>query len=334
MEENTKREHPGKIYTKLQEKEGSIVIGPGKTKTGSKPKEQQESLDYYMKKAKNIKKYYNKLKKYIDFSNEATKTTNKLPSSLPQNMTHRELLKLTDKSLTSQSPSVVIHLIEGDSNNPYPLNFTVYEISSDPSLNPNPVRFKIVPKSINRDPSLDLSFKQNANIDNDHLKLSIDNINLNNDMFSNKMPVNIKSGKASIVAEGNINSENVHLPLKISISDINARVEEGEKLFGLNSNIANQALQDIKELDLFFSLTGTLDKLQIESNTEQNIKNLQKAILKSGHKILGSKLKSQLKKFTKGNKSLEKITDDNSILEEGKDKVNDFLSNTDLSDLW
>jgi len=45
LEENTKREHPGKVYTKLHEKEGSITIGPGKTKTGSKPKEQQENLD-------------------------------------------------------------------------------------------------------------------------------------------------------------------------------------------------------------------------------------------------------------------------------------------------
>jgi len=103
-----------------------------------------------MKKNENIKKYYNKLKKYIDFSNEATKTANKLPSSLPQKITHRELLKLTDKSLTSQSPSVVIRLIEDDSNNLYPLNFTVYEISSTPSLNPNPVKFKIVPKDMKK----------------------------------------------------------------------------------------------------------------------------------------------------------------------------------------
>ncbi|MEQ8763612.1 MAG: DUF2062 domain-containing protein [Planctomycetota bacterium] len=270
------RESPGFV---LPKPEGT---GAGK---GDEPTD-EETLEDYLETIGKVKGYLEKLKEYLDREKEQTE-----PPSDTEREKARERARLEGYLVQSardrlvQQPTITIRRIELGGvefkDVPGSYKLTANDISTEPTLNDAPMIFDVQAEQIQRS-LVNLRLLLNEPAQKNLLELFLPDLDLNAESLTEKAPLLIKAGKALVEGAGAFDSEELYLPIRVSVSDLQAAVRGNETVLGFEASVANRIFESLKSLEIQAVLEGSLLSPRLKVDTEQLLKNLQETLLAEG----------------------------------------------------
>jgi len=292
------RNKPGKVYIKTEEE---------KAVEDTKAEEAGKSLEDYFAKARNLRKYGERARDYLENRKENIKAAadgeKPKPSKEAAVADAKRLGYLNAAAdLVADRPTWTVRRLEignvllgGD----YPAQtFHASELSSHPELNGKPTILSMKPADSTAPMPAVKFFLRFDDPDAQHaLSMNLKDIAMGDGIeTSDSFPVNINDGKADIKADGTFSTDALQIPFAITVHDLNADVEEGQTVMGMDSKTATEVFSSLKQLEIEGSLVGALDSPRVKIDYGKLTANIENALIAAGKKELANRANAELDK--------------------------------------
>ncbi len=132
------------------------------------------------------------------------------------------------------------------------------------------------------------------------LSIHLKNIALDNTLkSSDALPLDIKEGKADLRIKGTFTADQLDLPFILVIHDLNAKVEAGQTVMGMDAETATEVFSAIETLKVEGVLGGSLLSPRVGIDYEKFSANIKEALVASGKKVLSNRADKEIDKAKK-----------------------------------
>jgi uncharacterized protein (TIGR03546 family) len=170
------------------------------------------------------------------------------------------------------------------------------EVCSHPELNGKPTGLSLTPTN-DTAPSLKVVLRFDNPSAQHALQINLKDLNLEDSAeMSPSFPIDITNGKANLSADGNFSTDTLNIPFTIFIHGLNANVEEGQSVMGMDSTTATEVFSSIAELEIDGQLQGSLLLPRIAIDYEKLTKSMQAALVAAGKKELAKRANAEVDK--------------------------------------
>ena len=320
------RNSPGKLLTKNKKQKKQ-------TKPEIEEKQPGKSLDDYLAKADQWKKWGSKAYEYLKQREQNTQTLaeGKKPQT-PKQTAVDNAKKLgylrAAADLVADRPAwsigtIQISDVRIDEDSPA-YTFLGRHVSSHPELLGKATLLALQNGETGKPVIKTLLHFEAPNLDHE-LTIHLDNISLNKTIkTSNTFPLNVNEGKANLKMEGTFTADALGLPFTLIVHNLKAKVEEGQTIMGMDAKTATEVFSSIETLELNGVLGGSLLSPRININTDKLTANIKDALVASGKKALSQRANKEIGKVkNQAGKELGKLLNgekdnDNSTEEKAK----------------
>ena len=316
------RKTPGAIY-------------PDKAKKAKEKKAEKESdnklgkaLGDYFTKAETIEKYGEKAYRYLEAHREKAQE-----KALDEDAARLQAERLGYRSafadFSEKHPKWLIHRIEildvevikDQAKN----TIVGTEFCSNPRLNGKPFTLAILPTRSNAAQDADalaaieLHFE---NADTPHtLQIHLNDIALSEKLeTSDSFPITLKDGRVDISTDGTFSLDGVELPFSLQLNGLQARVDEGEEVLGMDAKTATEVFSSIEKLQITGTLLGPLYAPRVQIDHEQLMVDIKTALIAAGKNQLANRAGAEMDKYT--GELQEKV---NEQVDDLKSRLNDKI---------
>jgi len=251
-------------------------------------------LDTYFKNAQAVKEWLQKIRKWLPKTGqkESEKTSEQIPEGY--------LAYLDAHAATPASPRILAKKILLDKVNiPWPVlgssNISLQNITDAPHAARLPVAIALKSNDTQASLNMKLDFTQHekgplvsGNFDGFDLTKMHDSIGSNTGLAFN-------SGKASGQFSGLLTSDLVDLTVNIAIGDMQAKAQ-GDKIWGLDSKTASEALAVMKNLRINVRIIGPVAEPRLAFDAGNLRNQLKEALVKAGKEKLAGEVDKQIQK--------------------------------------
>lgn len=342
VELDHKRATPGKVYVKPDK------VKPEKKTPETETKKSGDYITDFFEAKDKYQKYLDKLQEYLENRKAAQKKReeekNQKPeerlAALQEQARNHGYLSLSAKHWLATKPRYLIKRIEvsgismGDSL-PKQL-VAITDVSSNPELHNKPMRMALEPEK-GGEATAALEINDTTPDAAHKLTINLVKMPIGNDIkVSEKCPVDLAGGTATVKTEGKLAADAIELPFDLRLSGLKIAGKSGRPVLGMEPETAKEVFGSINELAIKGRLFGKLDSLQFEIDEDKLMAVLKDALVKAGKQALvnrmnkevdeaKAKLKSEAEKKFKeevGDKLKEKLG------EEAGGKVGEVLKGT------
>lgn len=329
LKKDVLRDRPGKVYIKTEKE---------KVASEAEAAEEGKSLDEYLAKAEDWKKYAEKARDYLEKRKEnikAAKSGKQPKASKEAAMADARQLGYLKAAadLVADRPAwtvrkLEIHDAELGEKRPACL-ISGRELSSHPELNGKPAIIDITPEGATT-PEAKLVLRFDDPEARHGLSADIRDINLGGMVeTSDSFPIDIREGTADIRTDGTFSTDALQLPFVITVHDLKANVEEGETVMGMDAETATEIFSSIQQLDIEGVLSGALESPRVEIDYDKLSANIKEALVAAGKKELAKRANAEMDKAKaelekKAGEELDKALESDEA-KELKNKASDSL---------
>ncbi len=294
LQRNTLRKSPGAVYEKRQkEKEDQQEDLPGK------------SLEDYFAKARNWEAYGEKAYSYLKerkYKGESAARKERPEPSKESAIADAEKLGYLQASadLVYDRPAWLIHKIKLDNiilgEGLLPQELQAMEVCSHPELNGKPTIMEMAPAGAIA-PTAKLVLRFDNPSASHAITLNLADIPLGATIeTSPSFPLNINEGLADIKADGHFSADDLSVPFAITLHHLEAEVEEGQSIMGMDSATATEVFSSMETLEIDGSLGGTLLTPRVRIDYDKLTANMKNALVAAGKKELASRANAEMDK--------------------------------------
>lgn len=292
------RDKPGKVYAKAEEEVAEEE---------AEAKEAGKALGDYLAKAKELEKYGEKAREYLQKRKEnaeAIANGEKPKPSKEATVADAKTLGYLKAAadLVADRPGWTIRKLEirdvllGETHPPY--LFSGAQLSSHPELNGKPTVLSMKPEdSTDTIPTGKLVLRFDSPDAQHALSVNFKDIAMGDGIeTSDSFPVNINDGKADLKADGTFSIDALQIPFTVTVHDLKADVEEGQTVMGMDSETATEVFSSVEQLEIEGSLSGSLDSPRVKIDYDKLSANIKKALVAAGKKELANRANAEMDK--------------------------------------
>ncbi|MCF7847750.1 MAG: DUF2062 domain-containing protein [Kiritimatiellales bacterium] len=293
------RAKPGALLVKEDKKKDAAEEATEESKEG-------KSLEDYLSKAKDWKKYgekaYEYLKKRKDNAESVAKGEKPKATKKAAVADAKKLGYLKAAAdLASSRPAWLIREIKIDNvllgGDQPAQTFQGSELSSHPELNGKPTTIVMTPVG-GTEPTAKIVLHFDDPAARHELAANLDGISIGGAIkTSDSFPVNVNDGKADVKASGTFSADELKLPFTIMVHDLKADVEEGKTVMGMDSKTATEVFSSMEQIELDGSLGGSLLSPRVKLDYEKLTANMKSAVVAAGKKELTNRANKEVDKL-------------------------------------
>ena len=205
-----------------------------------------------------------------------------------------------DADLTSDKPAWVVRRIEITDVKPggglAEHILTATEISSHPELNGKKSAITLTPEAGGK-PTARIVLRFDDPAAHNTANVNLPGIPLGeNVQTSDSFPLDLKDGKVDLRMAGQFDADSINLPFTLMVHDLQADVEPGETVLGMDSETATEVFSSIEELQIDGAFSGSLLSPRITVDYEKLTANLKEALVAAGKKKLADRAGKEVEK--------------------------------------
>ena len=168
-------------------------------------------------------------------------------------------------------------------------------LSSHPEFNHHPTLVALTPDQ-QSSPALKVVFHfENPALEHE-LLINLPQFPLEQIKTSSSFPLDLQKGSVDLHLEGTFSTEQLQLPFQLTLHDLQARVEDGESVLGMDAQTANQVFKSINKLEIDGNLTGSLRAPHAKVDLEKLQSALKDALISAGKKELSNRAGKEINK--------------------------------------
>ena len=301
------RKHPGKRLVKAKKTSKKEVSSETSSQT-----EAGKSLDTYFAQANQWTERLGKLSDYLKQRKENAEAiaqqevpTNHKTAAIQQAQNIGYLRARAD--LAKDHPDWTIRALEirdiqmGDT---LPVcHLSGLYLSSHPEFNHHPTLIALTPNQ-KTSPVLKVVFHfENPDL-NHELLIDFPQLPLEQIKTSSSFPLDLEKGSVDLHLEGTFSAEQLELPFRLMLHDLQARVEKDQSILGMDAQTANQVFGSLNKLEIEGNLTGALRSPRVKVDLKKLQSALKGALMDAGKKELskraGKEIDKQVDHFLEG----------------------------------
>jgi hypothetical protein len=305
VRQGTRREEPGEVYERVEKEEkkpGYKVEWPGDV-----------VWDYFENPEKYHKyiRYLERLKEYLERQRQRRKEQpdKEWLEGLAEN---RGYFALSARDVLVRRPvwtirhAIVDKIIFAEGGAMYRVE--AHELSSHPAINEKPMRITFgdlvseggkVSYGVKQWVGVKFGFNSEQQWHTHEVRIA--EIPLGGDIrFSKKVPLNIRSAKASLLSRGRFNHEQWDSDVIAGLETIDTDVREGETVLGMASGDARQVLGAVGNLTVAMRVTGPLARPRVAVDPKTTLTMLRSTLQSLGKTHLAQMTGSALKRVGGG----------------------------------
>jgi len=298
----TPRKSPGRVFERRKETERKTEK---KTENAlSNYFEDGEALEKCLGHAEKLKGYLEKFSELKDRAGE--RKTPERRRAMKQELLKRAQLEkyflLSAKELIAARPACVVRRLEvekirlGEGSAAYSVH--AEQISTHPERNSRPMMIRLTGAG-GLDASVVLHFEKSDG--RHHVRIKVPGVSVGRALKpSSAVPVDVQSATADIEIDGTFSADEIHIPVKIHLTDLKARTRQGRSVLGLDPRTAARIFENLDEFTVAVTLVGSLDEPRVELDEQQTLEQLKAALVKAGKAELASRVNGRLEKLTGG----------------------------------
>ena len=317
----------------LRKSPASLITKKKKKKKKASDSKLGKALTDYFSKAETIEKYGEKVYEYLKERSE--KEVTKAEKEKARLEAERIGYLKASADLMATHPAVLIHRIEildVHIGNSYPAQALIgEEFCSNPRLNGKATALALAPY----ENGLIQQEKAIVNIglrfdmpDTPHeVAVNLDHVDFGKQLeTSDSFPINFEQGKVDISTDGTFTLTAMNLPFTLLVHGLQAHVDEGGTIMGMDSKTAGEVFESLEELSIEGSLIGPLYAPRVSIDTEKLTASIKNALIKAGKTQLANRATAAMDEYTE--ELHQKIDDEvsdlkSNVSQELKDKIGD-----------
>jgi len=290
----------------LRDKPGKLLAKPKKEKAKEEAQEKQpgKSLEDYFAQARDWKKYGTKIQEYLKQreQNVQTLADGKKPKTTKQaavaDAKRLGYLKAA-ADLVASRPDWTIGTIQitdvrlGGDCPAY--TFLGRHVSSHPELLGRATLLALQDGETGK-PAIKLLLHFEAPSLSHELAIHLDNIALGKAKTPDTLPLDIHGGKANLNLEGGFTADALDFPFTLAIHDLQANVEEGQTVMGMDAETANEVFGSMDTLEIDGALGGSLLSPRVDIDYDKLAASMKQALVAAGKKALSKRANKEMDK--------------------------------------
>lgn len=270
-----KRDTPGEVYEEPEDPE-------------EPPEQVEEKTVYdYLERADTLRSYMSRAQDYLERRAEG-RDMEEADEEKREERQRRRLFDATDevgylrlsaKLLLTERPSWTIRRMEVDGVRIPGIselqNVHADNVSSHPERLDSPMAFRMTGEPDGPSTGeLELNFHRPGAMH--ALKLDLSDIALEDGAgMSDEVPIRLEEGTAGLRLAGEFSAERIEFPFLIDVTDFAGSAREGEKVLGMDPEVAEEVFANVDELTVVGAVEGSFRSPRVRLDVRETLKSLQ-----------------------------------------------------------